>query len=68
MNSFIVTVKLAYGAETFVEVKALDVEEAFSKGLTILKAGGFAKLLPSNPRAFARIVPNNTKGFVEVRR
>lgn len=60
MSEYIVSIRIAYG-ETSVRVEASNEEEAFAKGLVLLKKGGLGKHFPRNPRAFAKIVPNSSK-------
>lgn len=57
MNRFIVTVKISGGGEVSSEVEASNEDEAFAKGISLLKKNGFAKYMPFNPKLFSKVIP-----------
>jgi len=61
MNSYIVSIQIAYNSNALVEVEASNPDEAFAKGLDLLKKGKLGRHLPRNPRAYAKIVPKSSK-------
>lgn len=63
MNNYIVSIQIAYNSNAMVEVEASNPDEAFAKGLDLLKKGNLGRHLPRNPRAYAKIVPKTAKGL-----